>query len=376
MSDAVYDDLAQTLAEVYTSYGKDVLDNRRRLNGVLADRMPDAKREIRVVLDAIEDGVLKELETVSTDQVGMQVDRLATRMESHRGIRLDLAQQVIAACGYALGVAKLPSEMFGKAQVGQFVSQGREDDWVGVSQPVDAAGGDKANPTPQPPAGGDIGAKASQFLADLQAKFEGKEKLAAGVAIVGLILAGLQFSGALDVVGSSEGQVQVSFPQYDNDLGYFGEFAEFDVAATATLHQRLEDLTPSSIVGAETLSTQAIIDQGGPRSDGYVFVDTYAQDHTQIIPGALRMPWGGAPGTFSDEVQLNFGKAMETITKGSKAFPVIFYSKNVARWDGYNAALRATQAGYLNVFWYRGGIDSWEASGQTLQTVENIQRDP
>lgn len=361
MSDAIYDDLAQNLADVRKSYGKEVMSNRRRLNGVLADRMPDAKREIRVVLDAIDDGVFSDLENTSADQVAMQVDRLATRMESHRGIRLDLAQQVIAACSFALGISKLPSEMFGKADTEALISQGRENDWVGVSEAVEQKLEDKSDT---------VAGNTSDFFADLKNRFAGNEKIAAAVAIIGLVLAGIQFSGVLDGGGGSGGSVQISFPQFDADLGYFGEFAEFDVAPKGTLHPKLEDLTPRSIVGAETLSTQSIIDQGGPRSDSYVFIDTYDADHNIIIPGALRMPWGGRPGTFSDEIQQNFVGAMDKITNGRKAFPVIFYSKNVARWEGYNAALRATQAGYLNVFWYRGGTDSWEAAGQQLQTAQ------
>ncbi len=32
-------------------------------------------------------------------------------------------------------------------------------------------------------------------------------------------------------------------------------------------------------------------------------------------------------------------------------------------WVSYNAALRAINAGYTNVLWYRGGIEAWKAAG-------------
>jgi rhodanese-related sulfurtransferase len=32
-------------------------------------------------------------------------------------------------------------------------------------------------------------------------------------------------------------------------------------------------------------------------------------------------------------------------------------------WSGYNAALRAISFGYLNVYWYRGGVAAWDAAG-------------
>jgi hypothetical protein len=36
----------------------------------------------------------------------------------------------------------------------------------------------------------------------------------------------------------------------------------------------------------------------------------------------------------------------------------------------YNAALRAINAGYTNVLWYRGGIEAWKMAGLPTQAVQ------
>jgi len=35
-------------------------------------------------------------------------------------------------------------------------------------------------------------------------------------------------------------------------------------------------------------------------------------------------------------------------------------------WESYNAALRALRLGYREVYWYRGGVASWQAAGLPL----------
>ncbi|MEO0410469.1 MAG: hypothetical protein AAF221_01345 [Pseudomonadota bacterium] len=359
MNAQIYDTLAQTLAKVRKDYGAEVLKSRRRLNGVLADRMPDNKREIRVLLDAVDDGALKTFESTSADQVGMQIDRLAGVMESQRGTRLDLARQVIAACAYAVGVGKLPSQLYGDPA--PTPASGGQDDWVGVSEVVGAQTATQTPERNQEPSG--------PAMEKAKLWFE-ENKLLVTLASLALVIGGIAVQSGVFNGGGDDpyeqgggGQVQVSFPQYDEALGYFGELADLNVPAQTTPFAQLEGVVPLTIPGGDTVTTQALIDQG-LGGNNFAIINAWAQNHDEALPYSYNMPFAGLPGTFQDETQQRLMRALEDITKGKRDFPLVFYSKNVARTDGYNAALRAINAGYLNVFWYRGGLESFKAAGQ------------
>jgi hypothetical protein len=77
------------------------------------------------------------------------------------------------------------------------------------------------------------------------------------------------------------------------------------------------------------------------------------------------LPQAGRPGSFNDQIQKDTWSALDKIIS-NLAVPVIFFSKGVKNWEGYNAALRALQIGYGKVYWYRGGIDSWTNAKQPL----------
>jgi PQQ-dependent catabolism-associated CXXCW motif protein len=49
--------------------------------------------------------------------------------------------------------------------------------------------------------------------------------------------------------------------------------------------------------------------------------------------------------------------------------PLVFFCVNSQCWLSYNASLRAAALGYTNVYWYRGGIESWRAAGLPLARV-------
>jgi rhodanese-related sulfurtransferase len=43
--------------------------------------------------------------------------------------------------------------------------------------------------------------------------------------------------------------------------------------------------------------------------------------------------------------------------------PLVFYCTGAQCWASANAAMRARQAGYTQVLWYRGGQAAWQAAG-------------
>jgi len=78
------------------------------------------------------------------------------------------------------------------------------------------------------------------------------------------------------------------------------------------------------------------------------------------IPGSLWLPETGR-GAMSPAVAAYFSDTLGAATRGDKAVPLVFYCLADC-WMSWNAAKRAAAEGYRRVYWYRDGIDSWEAA--------------
>src|SRR5262245_41501983 len=137
-----YDALAMVLRELPGRFGATIFSNRRRVVSVLSDRVPEARREIKVLGSAIDDGVFDALSKARPEQIGLEIDRLAARIETNLGIRGDIALPVIRACAHGLGRGPLPSEYGlagpGRAMAAPVPRSQPDGSWVGVSTPVGA----------------------------------------------------------------------------------------------------------------------------------------------------------------------------------------------------------------------------------------------
>ena len=109
MSAQAFDRLAAVLAEIRPRFGAGAFSDRRRVIGLLADKAPDAKREIRVVGTAIDEGIPAALARTERHLVGVEMDRLANGLEASTGLRLDIARQVVRAFAFAMDLGPLPS---------------------------------------------------------------------------------------------------------------------------------------------------------------------------------------------------------------------------------------------------------------------------
>ena len=118
--------------------------------------------------------------------------------------------------------------------------------------------------------------------------------------------------------------------------------------------------TPLKVPGAKTVTTdelKAMLAQD-PK---LVVID--ALGSSAMIESAQGLGSGiGEQRMFGKDVAM-FPKALETLTGGDKGRPIVFYCRSSSCWHSYNASLRAVEAGYTNVLWYRGGIDAWQQSG-------------
>ena len=121
-------------------------------------------------------------------------------------------------------------------------------------------------------------------------------------------------------------------------------------------------ITPLQIPGAKLIKTDELKTLWAATPDLAV-IDVLG--NAKMIKGAVGMVGSGENRMFG-AMQDKFPKVLGTLTGGDKEKPIVFYCKNSMCWMSYNSALHAVAAGFKNVYWYRGGLDSWVASsGET-----------
>ena len=143
---------------------------------------------------------------------------------------------------------------------------------------------------------------------------------------------------------------------------YAQENVEFGVRPQTMLRSDVGTATPTSIPGARTVSTAQVMYEVR-QNRRMVLVDALENVHAQTIAGAVHLPTSGRSGSFSDGFQSQLARDLSRLTQGQRDMPVVFFCQGVRCWESYNAALRARAAGFQNVFWYRGGLQSWAEAG-------------
>jgi rhodanese-related sulfurtransferase len=61
-------------------------------------------------------------------------------------------------------------------------------------------------------------------------------------------------------------------------------------------------------------------------------------------------------------VQDRFGRKITELTNGDFSTPIVSFCVNSERLTGYNLAKRLVSLGCTNVYWYRGGVEAWQAN--------------
>jgi rhodanese-related sulfurtransferase len=144
------------------------------------------------------------------------------------------------------------------------------------------------------------------------------------------------------------------------------ESQDFGVAPTDRLHDGpMHGKTPTRIPGALVITTEAL-HMLYQRESALLVFDVLGGP--QILPNAQNALPAEQAGSFNDQTQREFGNYLQQVTGGNKDQPLVFYCQSVECWMSYNAALRAANLGYTQVFWYRGGIEAWQQAG--LQVVQ------
>jgi rhodanese-related sulfurtransferase len=74
----------------------------------------------------------------------------------------------------------------------------------------------------------------------------------------------------------------------------------------------------------------------------------------------------------SDGGNADLRQIAEQAATGNVNNPIVVMGTSPYDWNGYNAALILGSLGYPNVWWYRGGEESWAAAGMKSEDL----RDP
>ena len=167
-------------------------------------------------------------------------------------------------------------------------------------------------------------------------------------------------------------QAQVPLAPTDAKPAAFAyEDKDWGVAPTSSIKRApVHAPTPLSIPGGRvirTLELKGLLEQ----HKDVVVVDVLDGRTRQSVPGAHWLSGAGAP-TFYAAETTRFAAVLEKLTGGDKARPVVFLCLNSECWLSYNAALRATEAGYKDVLWYRGGTDAWKGASLEMKNAAAV----
>ena len=66
-------------------------------------------------------------------------------------------------------------------------------------------------------------------------------------------------------------------------------------------------------------------------------------------------------GELTTQWQAYFADNLKRLTAGDLAQPLVFYCRSDC-WLSWNAVKRAATLGYKTVYWYRDGLDAWQAA--------------
>ncbi len=124
------------------------------------------------------------------------------------------------------------------------------------------------------------------------------------------------------------------------------------VWAAASLSLQAGETTPEFVEGTTRVTAEEIIDLVDAKPD-LVIIDARKRSDYQkgYIEGAVNLP--------------NTETTPESLAGviPSKSTPVLFYCNGVKCGRSVESAQKAVSAGYTQVYWFRGGIQEWEAKG-------------
>ena len=152
---------------------------------------------------------------------------------------------------------------------------------------------------------------------------------------------------------------------------YANEAADEGAAPQRAIHARnTSGSTPLSVPGARTAVTRQVAGAlAGANPPLLIDVGNSWGGH-DTLPGALWMRGAGDDAADKNGALDGLFSALLASVAPDRSRPIIVFCESRLCWQSYNAALRAAADGYVNVYWYRGGVAAWRAAG--LPTVPSV----
>ncbi|MBP2296308.1 quinoprotein dehydrogenase-associated putative ABC transporter substrate-binding protein [Azospirillum rugosum] len=94
----------------------------------------------------------------------------------------------------------------------------------------------------------------------------------------------------------------------------------------------------------------------------------WAPPPRRSLPGAVWLPNVGY-GSLSTDQERYFRAGLDAVSKGESPPRLVFFCEPDC-WMSWNAAKRAVEWGYSNVYWYADGATRWQEAGYALETVQ------
>lgn len=124
--------------------------------------------------------------------------------------------------------------------------------------------------------------------------------------------------------------------------------------------------TPTTLPGATVISAaeaKSLIEKGIPVYD----VRVKEEYNSARVPGAISVPYveGSAKEVGFDPADDQF--ALNRLPKDKNA-AFMMYCDGTICWKSYKSAVMAIQAGWKNVYWFRGGFPEWKQAGFPIES--------
>jgi PQQ-dependent catabolism-associated CXXCW motif protein len=139
---------------------------------------------------------------------------------------------------------------------------------------------------------------------------------------------------------------------------------------------KMNSPTPLTVPGGTVLRTPELVELTRKEQD-VTLIDALPGSHS-TIPNAVRIPYAGEDGSLGDKVQRRLKARLDNLTHDNLDAKLVIFCSGASCWHSYNACLRAMNAGYRQVFWYRDGLHAWtneehrprEGISQSVKTIE------
>jgi PQQ-dependent catabolism-associated CXXCW motif protein len=152
---------------------------------------------------------------------------------------------------------------------------------------------------------------------------------------------------------------------------YADEARDDGAAPQRAIHARnISGATPLSVPGAHTAVTREVAGAlAGSHLPILIDVGNSWGGH-DTLPGAVWMRGAGDDAADKNAALDGLFRALLASVAPDRNQALVIFCESSLCWQSYNAALRAAADGYVNVYWYRGGVAAWRAAG--LPTVSSV----